>query len=31
MISDIDAAKCVGQPVQTIADDAVNPLDAGGC
>src|SRR6266851_3259678 len=25
------AAKCVGQPVQAIADDAVNPLDAGGC
>src|SRR5713226_5243122 len=24
------AAKCIGQPVQAIADDAVNPLDAGG-
>src|SRR5258708_31616225 len=25
------AAKCIGQPVQAIPDDAVNPLDAGGC
>src|SRR6266481_1425846 len=25
------AAKCIGQPVQAIADDAVNSLDAGGC
>src|SRR6266849_5934809 len=24
------AAKCIGQPVQAIPDDAVNPLDAGG-
>jgi hypothetical protein len=24
------AAKCIGQPVQAIADDAVNPLDADG-
>src|ERR1700676_2360606 len=24
------AAKCIGQPVQAITDDAVNPLDAGG-
>ncbi len=24
------AAKCIGQPVQAVADDAVNPLDAGG-
>src|SRR5882757_2466113 len=24
------AAKCIGQPVQAIADEAVNPLDAGG-
>src|SRR5260221_14231133 len=25
------AAKCIGQPVQAIADEAVNSLDAGGC
>lgn len=24
------AAQCIGQPVQAIADDAVNPRDAGG-
>src|SRR5229473_7845144 len=24
------AAKCIGQPVQAIADEAVYPLDAGG-
>src|SRR6266849_2954818 len=24
------AAKCIGQPVQAISNDAVNPLDAGG-